>query len=329
MFDIRRREFIALLAGAAAWPLAAWAQQGGKVYRIGILEMIPASQNTANLDALHKGLRALGYIEGQNLSIEYSSADGIAERFPELAAELVRLQVDLIVTTGTPAAQAAKNATATIPVVMAAIGEPLAVGVVAGLARPSGNVTGLSSFTTELAGKRVELAKEMMPGIARVGLLHNMGNPVVPPQWEETLATARTLGLTAELLDVRSEQDVRAAFHAALRLQVGALLVGIDGFTQSNIQVIVDLAARHRLPALYPSKEFVAAGGLMTYGISYPDLYFRAASFVDKIFKGAKPGDLPIQTPTKFELVINLKTAKALGIEIPPTLLARADEVIE
>jgi putative tryptophan/tyrosine transport system substrate-binding protein len=148
-------------------------------------------------------------------------------------------------------------------------------------------------------------------------------------RWEETLATARTLGLTAELLDVRSEQDVRAAFDAALRLQVGALLVGIDGFTQSNIQVIVDLAARHRLPALYPSKEFVAAGGLMTYGISYPDLYFRAASFVDKIFKGAKPGDLPIQTPTKFELVINLKTAKALGIEIPPTLLARADEVIE
>jgi putative tryptophan/tyrosine transport system substrate-binding protein len=327
---MRRRELITLLGGAAvAWPLAAWAQQVGKVYRIGLLETIPASQNTANLDALRKGLRALGYIEGQNLSIEYSSADGIAERFPELAAELVRLQVDLIVTRGTPAAQAAKNATATIPVVMAAIGEPLAVGVVAGLARPSGNVTGLSSFTTELAGKRVELAKEMMPGISRVGLLHNMGNPVVPPQWEETLATARTLGLTAELLDVRSEQDVRAAFDAALRLQVGALLVGIDGFTQSNIQVIVDLAARHRLPALYPSREFVAAGGLMTYGISYPDLYFRAASFVDKIFKGAKPGDLPIQTPTKFELIINLRASKVLSVEVPPSLLARADEVIE
>ena len=148
-------------------------------------------------------------------------------------------------------------------------------------------------------------------------------------RWEETLATARTLGLTAELLDVRSEQDVRAAFDAALRLQVGALLVGIDGFTQSNIQVIVDLAARHRLPALYPSKEFVAAGGLMTYGISYPDLYFRAASFVDKIFKGAKPGDLRIQTPTKFELIINLRTSKALGLDVPPSLLARADEVIE
>jgi putative tryptophan/tyrosine transport system substrate-binding protein len=330
MFDKRRREFITVLGGAAlAWPLAARAQQAGKVYRIGILETIPASQNAANLDALRKGLRELGYIEGQNLSIEYSSADGFAERFPELAGELVRLKVDLIVTRGTPAAQAAKNATAAIPVVMAAIGEPLGVGVVAGLARPSGNVTGLSSFTTELAGKRVELVKEMMPGISGVGLLHNMGNPVVPPQWEETQATARTLGLTAELLDVRSEQDVRAAFDAALRLRVGALLVGIDGLIQSNSQIIVDLAARHRLPAVYSSTEFVAAGGLMTYGISYPDLYFRAASFVDRIFKGAKPGDLPIQTPTKFELVINLKTAKALGLEVPPTLLARADEVIE
>jgi putative ABC transport system substrate-binding protein len=212
---------------------------------------------------------------------------------------------------------------------MAAIGEPLGVGVVAGLARPSGNVTGLSSFTTELAGKRVELVKEMMPGISGVGLLHNMGNPVVPPQWEETQATARTLGLTAELLDVRSEQDVRAAFDAALRLRVGALLVGIDGLIQSNSQIIVDLAARHRLPAVYSSTEFVAAGGLMTYGISYPDLYFRAASFVDRIFKGAKPGDLPVQQPTKFELVINLKTAKALGLEVPPGLSARADEVVE
>ena len=327
---MRRREFITLLGGAGvAWPFAARGQQAGKVYRIGILETIPASQNAANLDALRKGLRELGYIEGQNLSIEYSSADGFAERFPELAGELVRLKVDLIVTRGTPAAQAAKNATAAIPVVMAAIGEPLGVGVVAGLARPSGNVTGLSSFTTELAGKRVELVKEMMPGISGVGLLHNMGNPVVPPQWEETQATARTLGLTAELLDVRSEQDVRAAFDAALRLRVGALLVGLDGLIQSNSQIIIDLAARHRLPAVYSSKEFVAAGGLMTYGISYPDLYFRAASFVDRIFKGAKPGDLPIQTPTKFELAINLKTAKALGLTLPPTLLARADEVIE
>ena len=190
-------------------------------------------------------------------------------------------------------------------------------------------MTGLSSFTTELAGKRVELVKEMLPSVSRVGLLQNMGNPVVPPQWDETSATARTLGLTAELLDVRNEQDIRAAFEAAIRSRIGALLVGIDGFIQSNSQIIVGLAARHRVPAVYPSKEFADAGGLMTYGISYPDLYFRAASFVDRIFKGAKPGDLPIQTPTKFELVINLRTAKSLGLTVPPTLLARADEVIE
>jgi putative tryptophan/tyrosine transport system substrate-binding protein len=327
---MRRREFIALLPGAAVgWPITAWAQQAGKGYRIGVLETIPASQNTANLDALRKGLRALGYIEGQNLTTDYRSADGVAERFPELANELVQLNVDLILTRGTQAAQSAKNATATIPIVMAAIGEPLALGVVAGLARPGGNVTGLTSFATELAGKRVELVKEVMPNVSRIGLLQNMGNPVVPAQWEETLATARTLGLTAELLDVRSEQDVRPAFEAALRSRLGALLVGIDGVIQSSSQTIVDLATLHRLPAIYPSREFVAAGGLMTYGISYPDLYFRAASFVDKIFKGSKPGDLPIQAPTKFELIINLKVAKDLGLTVPLTLLARADEVIE
>src|SRR5262245_38446403 len=327
---MRRREFIALLPGAAVWrPITAWAQQAGKGYRIGILETIPASQNAANLDALRKGLRAVGYIEGQNLTIDYRSADGVAARFPELANELVRLHVDLILTRGTPAVQSAKNATATIPIVMAAIGEPLALGVVAGLARPGGNVTGLSSFATELAGKRVELVKEVMPNVSRIGLLQNMGNPVVPPQWEETLATARTLGLTAELLDVRSEQDVRPAFGAALRSGVGALLVGIDGVIQSSSQTIVELASLHRLPAIYPSREFAAAGGLMTYGISYPDLYFRAASFVDKIFKGSKPGDLPIQAPTKFELIINLKVARGLGLTVPLTLLARADEVIE
>ena len=229
MPGMRRRDVVALLGGAAAmWPVAARAQQARKVYRIGILETVPASQNTGNLDALLRGLRELGYVEGQNLSIEYSSADGIAERFPELAWELVRLNVDLIVTRGTPAAQAAKNASVTKPIVMAAIGEPLGVGVVAGLARPGGNVTGLSSFTTELAGKRVELAKELMPNASRVGLLHNMGNPVAPPQWEQTLSTARTLGFTAELFDVRIEQDVRAAFDAALRISCRRI-IGWDG----------------------------------------------------------------------------------------------------
>ena len=286
---MRRRDFIALLPSAAlAWPPPARTQQPPKVRRIGILETIPAELNTANLDAFRKGLRERGYVEGQNIVLDYHSADGNGERFPELAAELVRLRVDLIVTRGTPAAQAAKNATATIPVVMAAIGEPLGVGVVAGLARPGGNVTGLSAFVTQLAGKRVELVKELIPGLARIALFHNMGNPVVPPQWEETKLAARAMGLQVELLDVRSQDDVLRAFETAATQKLDALLVGIDGLIQANRQLIVDLAARHRLPAIYPSREFVEIGGLMTYGVSYPDLYFRAAGLVDKIFKGTR-----------------------------------------
>jgi len=324
---MRRRDFMVLLGGATAWPLVGRAQQAGKVYRIGILETRPAAQNAANFNALRKGLRDLGYAEGQNLVIEYRSADGRAERFPDLASELVSLKVDLIVTRGSPAAKAAKNATRTIPVVMAAMGAPLVV--VASVAHPGGNITGLTTFTDVLAGKRVELLKELIPGLSRVALLHNMGNPVGPPQWDETKTAARSLGLETELLDVRSEEDLRRAFDLAVQHHVGALLVGIDGVTQMHERLIVDLATRDRLPVTYQSREFVDSGGLMAYAVNYPDLYFRAASFVDKILKGAKPADLPIEQPIKFELVLNLKTAKALGLTIPPSLLARADEVIE
>jgi putative ABC transport system substrate-binding protein len=325
---MRRRKFLSLLGGAAVgWPLVARAQQMGKLYRIGILETIPMAQNAANLDALRKGLRDLGYVEGQNLAIEYRSADGRAERFPDLASELVGLKVDLIVTRGTPAAKAAKNATRAIPVVMAAMGEPLIV--VASLAHPGGNVTGLTTFSTVLTGKRIELLKELVPSLSRVALLHDMGNPVAPPQWEETETAARSLGLQAELLDVRSLEDIGRAFEAAVRQHVDALLIGIDGLTQMHQRTLVDLAARHRLPAVYSSREFVEAGGLMGYAVSYPDLYFRAASFVDKIFRGAKPAELPVEQPIKFELVINRKTANALGVTIPPSLLVRADEVTE
>jgi putative ABC transport system substrate-binding protein len=325
---MRRRKFLSLLGGAAVgWPLVARAQQMGKLYRIGILETIPMAQNAANLDALRKGLRDLGYVEGQNLAIEYRSADGRAERFPDLASELVGLKVDLIVTRGTPAAKAAKNATRAIPVVMAAMGEPLIV--VASLAHPGGNVTGLTTFSTVLTGKRIELLKELVPSLSRVALLHDMGNPVAPPQWEETETAARSLGLQAELLDVRSLEDIGRAFEAAVRQHVDALLIGIDGLTQMHQQTLVDLAARHRLPAVYSSREFVEAGGLMGYAVSYPDLYFRAASFVDKIFRGAKPAELPVEQPIKFELVINRKTANALGVTIPPSLLVRAEEVTE
>jgi putative ABC transport system substrate-binding protein len=324
---MKRREFISLLGGAAAWPLAASAQQGGKIYRIGILEPIPAARNTANLDKLRKGLRDLGYLEGQNLVIEYRSADGRAERFLDLASELVGLNVDLILTRGTPATTAVQNATGTIPVVMMTMGGPGAI--VASFARPAGNITGVITFSTELTAKRVEILKELVPGLSRVALLHNMGNPAVPPEWEETKTAARSLGLQAELLDVRSESDLSRAFELAVRQHVDGLVVGADGLTQMHQQTIVDWLARNRLPAVFPAREFVEAGGLIAYAVNYPDLYFQLATFVDKIFKGTKPGDLPVQQPTKFELIINLKTAKALGLDVPPTLLAIADQVIE
>ena len=314
---------LALSVGGAA--LAVEAQQAGKVYRIGMLEALPAARNAENLDALRRGLRDRGYVEGRNLVIEYRSADGRAERFPDLAAELVRLNVDLIVARGTPAARAAKTATGTIPVVMATMGDPHPT--VASFAHPGGNLTGVTTFSTELTGKRLELLRELVPTLARVALLHNMGNPAVPPEWEETKTAARALGLQAELLDVRSQEDLGRAFELVGRKRVDGLLIGADGLTQMYQQMIVDRVARHRLPAAYPAREFVEAGGLMAYALSYPDLYFRFARFIDKIFKGAKPGDLPIEQPTKFELVVNLTTAKALGLTIPQSALIRADEV--
>ena len=327
---MRRREFISLLGGAAAaWPLAANAQTDAKIYRIGILETVAPSLNAANLDALRQGLRELGYVEKQNYILEYRSADGDAGRFPGLAAELVQLRVDLIVTRGTPAAQAAKTATETLPIVMAAIGEPLGVGVVASLARPAGNVTGMSAFVTELSGKRIELMKEIVPSISNVAFLQNMANPISPPQWETVKTVAGMLSLSVELFDVRSEQDIVRAFAAASENKVNAISVGIDGLIQTKADMIVELAARYKLLTAYPSREFVEAGGFLSYGASYPDLYRRSATLIDKIFKGTKPGDLPVEQPTKLELVINLKTAKALGLSVSPTLIARADEVIE
>jgi putative tryptophan/tyrosine transport system substrate-binding protein len=324
---VRRREFIVALGGLTVWPLVSRAQQARKVYRIGILETIPAAHNAANLDALRKGLRKLGYVEGQNLVIEYRSAEGHAERFPDMASDLMRLKVDLIVTRGTPAVQAAKNVAGAIPVVMAAMGAPFLV--VASLSHPGGNVTGMTTFSAELIGKRIELLKELVPSLSRLGLLHNIGNPMGSPEWEETKAAADHLALQSELLDVRNEEDLRSSFEAAVQHQVDALLIGADGLTQAYQQTIIDFAARNRLPASYPSRDFVENGGLMAYAVNYPDLYFRAASFVDKILKGVRPAELPIEQPTKFELTINLTTAKALGLTVLPTLLARADEIIE
>jgi putative tryptophan/tyrosine transport system substrate-binding protein len=325
---MKRREFITLLGGAASgWPLAARAQQPSKVYRIGVLEQTSAAIHDAYFDAFRQGLHEHGFVEGQNLLIEYRSADDRAERYPALAAELVGLNVDLILTRGTPAALAAKNATTTIPVVMAAIGDPL--GIVGGLARPGGNVTGLSAFNSELEAKRVELIRAVVPGLRGIGALYNLGNPIFALRFKELEKVAELLGIEAHLHDVRKSEDLAAAFNTASKRRIDALVVSADGTLQANRKRIAELAMIHRLPAIYTSREFIDVGGLISYGASYRDLYRRAATYVVKILKGTKPADLPVEQPTKFEMVINLKTAKALGLEVPPMLLALADEVIE
>ena len=323
----RRKLLIAIGLTAVASPLGSLAQRQNRVWRIGMLETTSMALNAANLDAFRKGLQELGYVEGRNYIIEYRSADGHIERFPDLAAELVRRKVDLIVLRGTPAAQAAKKATETIPVVATAIGDPLLL--VASIGRPGGNITGLSSFTTELQAKRVDLLKELVPGARRIGVLANMANASLPSLWKEAERASRSLGVQPQLLDVRKREDFEPAFDAAVRLGVDACMVTLDSLLQANRKLIIELMAKHRLPAIYQAREFIDAGGLMVYGPSYPDLYRRAASYADKILKGANPGDLPIEQPTKFELVINLKTAKALGLKIPQSMLLRADELIQ
>src|SRR5262245_59437452 len=325
---IGRREFITLLGGAAVgWPLGARAQLNPKPHRIGVLETTSLSSNAINMAALRQGLRDHGYIEGQNLLLEYRFADGRADRFPELAAELIRLNVDLILARGTPAVIAARDVSTDTPIVATALAEPYSV--VASLARPGGNVTGLSSFVSDLNSKRVELLREVIPNVRRIGAIINLQSPNLARSYAEIEAAARAFGIQAQLLSVRKSEDIAPAFDEAVAKQMNALYVGIDVLTQGNRNFIVELAAKHGLPAMYASREFIDAGGLIALGVNYPDLYRRAATYIDKIFRGARPADLPVEQPTKFELIINLKTAKALGLEVPPTLLARADEVIE
>ena len=301
--------------------------QSEKLYRIGMLERTPAAVNSANVEALRQGLRELGYIDGETFAIEYRSADGRDERFPALAADLVGSRVDLIVARGTPAALAAKHATRTIPVVITGVGDPVGQGVVASLARPGGNVTGLSAAVTAIYPKRVHLLKELVPRATRIGVLFNMANPALPPQWKEVEKAARALGIEPLLLDVRKADDLEPGFESAARQRADALIVGIDTLTQANSRLIVDLAARYRLPAMYASSEF--AGGLISYGVNYPETYRRAATFAHKIFKGTRPSDLPVEEPTTLELVISPRTGRALGITIPPSLLLRADRLSE
>jgi len=323
---MRRREFIALVGGALAWPLTARAQQAGKVSRIGMLDTAPRELNTPNLIAFQNGLRQFGFVEPENLVIEYRSSDGQYERLPDVVSELLYLKVDVIVVRGTIETLAVKDATSTTPVVMTAVGDPVVAGIVANLAHPGGNITGLSSLTFDLEMKRYQFLKELLPGVKRVGNLQDPSSPIVGSRWSER---ARSLGIEVRDYDVRNITDLSRAFDLAIKERVEALRVGLSAIARTNRRLVIDLAAQHRLPAIYQWREFVENGGLISYGPSYPDLYFRAASFVGKILNGVKPGDLPVEQPTKFELAVNLKTAKMLGLTIPPTLLARADEVIE
>ena len=329
---MRRREFIALLGGAAflpscLWPLAGRAQQAGKLPTIGFLGAGSPSSWSHWTTAFVQRLRELGWIEGRTVAIEYRWAEGHSERYAEISAEFVRLKVDVIVTSG-GAVLAAKQSTSLIPIVFALATDPVGLGFVASLARPGGNVTGLSSQSTDTAGKRLELLREVVPGLRRLAIMANIGYPGAVLEMGEVHAAARTLGLEIVTLEIRRADDIARAFET-LKSRAEALFVLADPLINTNQARINALAVDARLPTMSGFRDYVETGGLMSYGPNYPDLFRRAADYVDRILRGAKPGDIPVAQPTKFDLVINLKTAKALGLEIPPTLLARADEVIE
>jgi putative tryptophan/tyrosine transport system substrate-binding protein len=326
---MKRREFITLLGGAAAsLPLALRAQQPAKLPTVGFLGAGTPSTYSQWVAAFMQQLRERGWIEGRNIAIELRWAEGKNEGYADIAAEFVRLNVDVIVTTGTAAVVAAKQATSIIPIVFTSAGDPVATGLVASLARPGGNVTGLSNQLPDLAGKRLELLREIIPDLHRLAILTNVGSPIGALEMGEVQAAARTLGLEILPLEIRRAEDIGPAFEA-LKDRADALYVVAEPLLSSNHVRISTLALGARLPTLLGIRDYVEAGGLVSYGPNTPDLFRRAADLVDKILRGAKPKDIPVEQPAKFDLVINLTTAKALGLTIPPTLLARADEVIE
>jgi putative tryptophan/tyrosine transport system substrate-binding protein len=325
---MRRREFVRLLGGAAAaWPVVARAQPAGKRPTIGYIGGGGPITQRAWVEAFVQRLRELGWSEGRTVAIDYRWAEGRSERFAEIAAEFVRRKVDVIVTSG-GAVVAAKRATSVIPIVFAAANDPVGAGLVASLARPGGNVTGLSLQASDLAGKRLGLLREFVPGFRRLAILANISNPSNVLEMGEIQAAARTLGLEVVTLEIRRAEDIAPAFEA-IKDRADALYVCADPLLLSNGNRIKTLALAARLPTMHGVRESAEAGGLMSYGANVPDLFRRAANFVDKILRGTKPGDIPVEQPTKFDLAINLVTAKAIGIEVAPTLLARADEVIE
>jgi putative tryptophan/tyrosine transport system substrate-binding protein len=326
-----RRAFMVMVGGGLlAAPLAAEGQPKAGVPRIGYLGNSSPSLESDLVDAFRQGLGEFGYTEGQNITIEYRWAEGKYDRFPDLVADLVRLKVDVIVTAGTPGALAAKQATKTIPIVMAVAADAVGAGLVASLARPGGNVTGSTTIAQELEGKRLELLREVVPRLSRVAVLWNPANPVQPIILKQTQLAAPALYLRLEpIVGVSGVRELEGAFATISRVRPDALILLADRFLLAERTRIVEFAAKRRLPTMYPYREMVKAGGLMSYSPSYPDLFRRAATYVDKILRGAKPADLPVEQPTKLELVINLKTARALGLTIPPSLLQRADQVIE
>ena len=324
---MRRRQFVILLGGAAAWPLAARAQQPA-MPTIGFLGAASASTQTKWTAAFVQRLRELGWIEGRTVSIEYRWAEGRSDRYTEIAAEFVKLNVNVIDAVGNEAAIAAKQVTSVIPIVFAVAGDPVGTGLVASLARPGGNVTGLSLQFTDLAGKQLELFREVVPGLRRLAIMANISSHAAVLEMHEVQTTARTLGLEVSTLEIRRAEDISPAFEA-LKSRADALYVCGDPLLNTNRIRLNTLAAAARLPTMEPFREHVEAGGLMSYGANFPDLFRRSGDYVDKILRGAKPADIPVEQPTKFDLVINLTTAKALGLTVPPSLLARADEVIE
>ena len=323
---MRRREFITLLGGAAAaWPLAARAQQPGKVWRMGLI----AHGHESFYDALFEGLREYGYEEGRNLIVERRYARGDAERFKEFAAEMVRLKVDIIIVVTTPAALAVMNATKTIPIVHPNAIDPLNTGLIASLAHPGGNLTGGAQLTAEASAKRLQILKTVVPGLSHAAALWNPGNSAIVFSWKETQGAARVLGLILQSHEVQGPKDFAAAFAAITEERPNALLVLQDAVTMQQRSEIIDFAIKERLPSMFQEKGWAEAGGLMSYGENLASMYRRAAYFVDRIFKGAKPADLPVEQATKFDMVLNLRTAKAIGLTIPDSVLALANEVIE
>jgi putative tryptophan/tyrosine transport system substrate-binding protein len=319
---MRRRDFMARLAGLAGWSSKAQAQSGVRRYRVGMLDTSPRALNP-NFGVFERALREQGYVEGQNLIFEYGSPGGHNESFAELARELVRRDVDVIVTRGTPAALAAKAASSTVSVVMAAAGDPQAmIGN-----PPAPNLTGFGASAAGAEQKRVGILKELLPKCERIAALMNLSNPSRRAEWNAVEQAASALGITTQVLDARRAEDLERSFESAARFAADALVVGSDTLVQTHQSLVIRLAAMHGLPAIYTFRDFVEAGGLLSYGVSLPDLYRRAADYVDRILKGAKPGDLPVRAPTAFETVLNLKTARALGLSVPDPFLQGADVI--